>query len=755
MRRIIWPLLVLLLVFIYPLRVQGAVVDSYYDDFDDWQVDTTINGLDSWSVDQGAASCAMTQDGTTCSNDGNALELTGDETTVRVSRSATYGSVSPCWIEFIVNAGVGNEARSVPTGKIAAVAFDYTGKIYASDGSTWQDTTETFTAGEWYRVLLKVDFDDHEYDIYIEPVAEPEAEFIADVANLDFIDTSIDSLSQINLEGVYSTTRDDDTYFDDLCVYFIDRLEVITALQNIKEDIPSEAITVQLQNAYSEPQTAWTNLVLDLKSTSSTGQFSLDKTNWSAVTQVIIPKDAQQITFYYEDSNEGTPLITVKEYPDRGLTEASQQIGISREVASFTVAATTPQVAGRAFPVTITAKDDEGDVDESYDGEVSILASYISPGEGALAVSPASVTEFSNGVVQIELEYPDCGVVEISVQDTADSSKTGTSGEILFIPSSFTVSVDSPQVVNKNFELRVSAFNEDGAVAPNYQGPVSLTVEEISPEGSSGSLSTSSLVSSDFSEGIVKKDITYNRWGAIQVKASDTTYSDKTGISDSISFLPSSISVEVEPPSSNRDFYYVSESIAISLSALGENGEAIPNYQGLVNISTTLGLSLAETYQFQSSDEGEHSFLTSVSSPGYYEAAFEDRAANLIGESPLIEVKNAVVEVISTVSAIGTAEVTIQLVDEDGNIIDSESELSVQIELEEEYDNDSAYSSTAKAPVTFSNGLAKILISNNQAETVTISPSSEYDFDIKKGTVTFGRIAKTGIGAFMWREIKE
>ena len=58
----------------------------------------------------------------------------------------------------------------------AAVSFDYTGKIYAADGTSWKDTGQSFTAGEWYRVILKLNFDAHLYDIYIEPAAVPEVD---------------------------------------------------------------------------------------------------------------------------------------------------------------------------------------------------------------------------------------------------------------------------------------------------------------------------------------------------------------------------------------------------------------------------------------------------------------------------------------------------------------------------------------------------------------------------------------------------
>ncbi len=755
MCKIFLTLLLFLFTFTHPLGVQAITADSYFEDFDDRIDESTVDEVDSWSVDQGENNNARTQDRTAYDDVGNSLEIRGAGTPVSVTRSSTYGNITPCWVEFFINPGLGSQERSVPTGKIAALTFDYTGKVYASNGSSWEDTGVTFNTGEWYRVILKVDFDDHLYDVYIEPTAEPEAQFIADKTDLAFIDTSIDSLSQISLDGVYSTIRDDDTYIDNLCVYFVDRLEVTTALQTLREDTPSEAITVQLQNAYSEPQTAWTDFYVDLKSTSATGQFSLSKTDWSSVSQVIIPDDAQEVTFYYKDSSQGTPVITATEYPDRGWDEASQEIEIAAEVASFNVAATTPQVAGQAFNVTITANNDEGEVDKLYAGEVSLLTEYISPSSGNLSISPSSVTEFTDGMAQLAIQYPDSGTIEIVVQDVADSTKTGSSGEILVTPAAFAASADSSQVVNKTFSLKVSALNAQGEVTPNYQGPVSLSVVAVSPEETSGTISLTSLSSDDFSAGIADRNLAYNRWGTIKIKAYDTVYSDKTGISETISFMPNRLLVEAEASSADRNFYYVGESIEIMLSALDINDEVITNYQGSVDISTTLGLSLAEEYQFVASDQGKHSFVTSASSAGFYDASFEDKGAALTAEFSQIQVKNAILQVISSVATIGTTEVTVQLTDDDGNIIATENDLSVQVILEEEYENSSASSSATDAPTIFKNGVAKILITDNQPETVIISPSSEYDFTVKKGTVTFGRIAKTGIGALMWREIKD
>ncbi len=147
--------------------------------------------------------------------------------------------------------------------------------------------------------------------------------------------------------------------------------------------------------------------------------------------------------------------------------------------------------------------------------------------------------------------------------------------------------------------------------------------------------------------------------------------------------------------------------------------------------------------------------LATVDSPGFYVAEAEEEEIGLRGESPKIEVKRATLQVVSTYAPVGTTEVTVRLVDEGGNIISSENELTIQIGLEEEHDDGSASSPAVQSPVKFKKGLAKIPVSNTQAEIVAIFPQGQYDFKIKKGTVTFGRIAKTGIGALMWREIKE
>jgi hypothetical protein len=735
---------------------QAAIIDTYVEDFDARQDNITINAVDSWSVDQGSTASAITQDSVSYSGDGNSLQLTGAETTVNVSRAATYGGLSPCWIEYVVKPAVGAQARNVPSGKIAAVTFDYTGSIFASDGSSWADTGVDFSEGTWYRVTLKVDFSTHLYDIYIESVDAPDVEFTPDAQNLDFIDTSINSLSQINFGGVYNTSRADDSYIDDIVVHFVDRLNIITASQNLSQEQASNVITVQLQNAYSEAQTAWKDIIIELASSSGQGEFSLDKDDWQSVSQAVIPEDSQSVSFYYKDSTVGKPIITVSEYPDREWTDASQQQKVISRIAGFNVSVTTPHTAGQYFDVEITALDDDGAVNEFYTGEVEILTNYVYPASGTLSVSPSNASGFDEGILNLEMMYPDCGTIEISVRDTQESSKIGYSGEISFIPASFSVTADSPQVVNSTFSITVNAYNDAGEICPNYQGSVSLSPVYVSPSAVSGAQITPVTISADdFTNGTAEVSAVYNRWGTVKIKAHDESYPAIVGESQFLDFIPGDLLVEVQPPAGDRNFFYTGEDIEVVVSLSDANNAPIQNYQGTVAISSTFGLDITESYQFQVQDAGTKSFLVSAESPNSYYIEVEDQVNNLEKRSDKIKVKRATLIVVSTFAPVGSTEVIIRLEDAAGNLIISEDELNVNVSLEEEIDNESASSPALKKPVTFNKGIAKVLISNSQAEIVTIVPEAAYDFKIKKGTVTFGRLAKSGIGALMWREIKD
>ncbi|GEM_PF-1232074 len=741
-----------------PSPARAHVIDTYFESFDRSTDGVSIDGIDYWQVDQGSPSDAVTQCAVTVAGTGASLELKSAETPVNISRPKILGNLTPCWVQFYVRPGLGGQTRDVPEGKVGAITFDYTGKIYAADGLSWVDTGVSFTAGTWYRVLLRINFLRHVYAVYVSPAEVPLVKFIPIAEGLEFIDGSINSLSDLGFDGAYnSSLGDNSTYIENILVNFIRRIEIITPAQTLSRGEISQQIIVQLQNDNSAPQEAWKDIALQFKTESRSGEFSMTKEPWEPIAQVIVPEGNFQTVFYYRDEEEGEPMISLKEYPEMGWEDALQRQKIKDEVRYFNVSLTMPQVAGVPFRMTVTAKDEYGKVDKSYKGSVEMRPRYVSPASGEMKITPETVSGFVNGVLEVEASYPDCGVIEIEVRDAEEVNKTGRSGGVMFMPASFEVKCGAEQVVSKPFSLEVTARNAQGDVAPNYEGPCELTPEPVFPENvPGGAISPCVLREGNFDSGSAAKAISYNRWGRVKIRAQHSIYLSQNGLSDTVQFDPADIGVDITWPPEGREFFYTGENIEVIISLLDNDGSRIENYSGSVKIEASADLNMPPFYKFSESDRGRHVFRARCDSPGAYSITAQDTSSEISVKSRLIRIKTATIKVIDSEGpAGGAAEVIIIIVDEDGNIITSENNLPITVRLTEENPNKSALTSAILNPVVFHNGVARIIITNPEAEDVTVTPVSDYGFDIKKGTVKFGRFTRTGIGTVLWRELKK
>lgn len=745
-------LLILYLIVINIGLSEAVVLDSYLDDFDDYQDDGTIAGVKSWKVTQGEAADAVTQSSVTFSGSGKSLKLAGNLTPVNAIRDASYGSLTPTWIGFSVKPAYSGQNPSVPVSGIAAICFSYYGRILASDAALWVDTGKSYTMDEWYDVVLKLNFKTHRYDLYVNSKLNPDVQFLPLKTDLKFINTSIDSLKRLKLYGSYFSKLSDDVYVDDVSVTYIDKLEIVSLPQELMLDQPSGPIIVQLQNSLSEPQTAMSDFVLELKSSSSKGRFSLNRDLWKDTAQLVIPKDSQQAVFYYKDTLAGKPLITISEYPDTGITDALQQQEIVAEVSYFDVAVISPRIAGEDFLIEIKTKDEQGQVNESYSGSVRIAVNYISPSAGNYKILPDEVSGFAKGVLKVNANYPDCGIITIIVSDAVNSSKSGTSPQILFLPAGFKVTAIENQIISKPFNLAISAENRLGMVAPNYNSVVNVYPLAVSPVEIPGAVLSPSVVGGvEFKNGIASAEMIYNLYGRIKIRVEDSNNPAKQGLSDEIKFLPKGISLSVEQPVSGRDFFYVGEPIGIILKVEDEAGNPVSNYSGTIELDSPAGLEISSVYIFTAGDAGQHKFLADSSKPGDYIVS-ADAEGQLKAESPRIKIKDASIQVVDATAPIGSGEVVIQLVDETGRVISSENKLEINVAAVEDIANNSV--SLPSEPVTFIEGKAVIPVFNSEAETVTIIPASSYKLNVKKGTIVFGKAGASGIGTLMWRELK-
>lgn len=105
----------------------------------------------------------------------------------------------------------------------------------------------------------------------------------------------------------------------------VTQLKIITLPQTINVDTISNIITVQTQNAAKEDKKVSKTTHLILSSSSVTGEFSSNSTNWNPVTTLTMNTGWANRNFYYKDSTPGTPTITIS---TDGLSSDSKIITI-------------------------------------------------------------------------------------------------------------------------------------------------------------------------------------------------------------------------------------------------------------------------------------------------------------------------------------------------------------------------------------------------------------------------------------------
>ncbi len=472
-----------------------------------------------------------------------------------------------------------------------------------------------------------------------------------------------------------------------------------------------------------------------------------------AATNVLkVSSDAggDDISVNYTDANNGN-----------GDT-ASATISSTALVSDFEVEAAATQVAGVPFSLTITAKDSSGETLTTYTGTVNLTINHISPASGTMTISPTSVTGFSSGVATSNITYSDAGSITIKATDSDNTAKSGTSSNILFMPSFFTIATSShaaPAIVNKAFTLTVTAKNAGGTVTPNYKGPADLTLNYVSPStDQSGSLSTSTLSTEDWSGGACEiADMTYNKWGTVNIRVSENTATTTVATTSDMTFVPKDFLLELSDPPVSRDFYYIYEDFKATLTARDQNDNAVSNYQGTVTF-TGETLSVPSNYTFTLGDAGSHIFgeINGAEEKEIQLSAKDTSYVSLASNKEDVSIRYGKIEVLDASGPVGKLGVTVRIVDSEGEIITKDDSTEFKVELQELVDNSSATSSAITTSEKVTDGTTEIYILDSESEKVTITPvDMEPDLDIEVGSVVFGTVSREGVGVQVYREVSE
>lgn len=133
----------------------------------------------------------------------------------------------------------------------------------------------------------------------------------------------------------------------------ITQLNFTTAPQTIDANATSTVITIQTQNATSSLEKVSGTTTLNLTSTSATGEFSSNSTNWIAVATLTMSTNSANRSFYYRDTTAGTHTLTVTASVGgvaREWTPATQAIVITgtRVAPTISVASSSVLYTGSA-----------------------------------------------------------------------------------------------------------------------------------------------------------------------------------------------------------------------------------------------------------------------------------------------------------------------------------------------------------------------------------------------------------------------
>ena len=184
--------------------------------------------------------------------------------------------------------------------------------------------------------------------------------------------------------------------------------------------------------------------------------------------------DAGAHTFTVTLVSLGSQTITVADANNNGITAGQATIVVGPGPATqFAVSATSPpppEMAGTAFTVTVTAKDQFGNTATGYAGTVHFTSSdpqAVLPGNSVL----------TNGTKSFGATLKTAGSRTITATDTVSSSITGSANITVNAAAASQLAFVVPATAKQGTAFSFSLAAEDpfGNVAPTYRGTVTFT----------------------------------------------------------------------------------------------------------------------------------------------------------------------------------------------------------------------------------------------------------------------------------------
>ena len=298
----------------------------------------------------------------------------------------------------------------------------------------------------------------------------------------------------------------------------------------------------------------------------------------------------------------GTQSVTATDTVTASITGAQSGIVVNPAAATTLVVSgfPSPDVAGVAHTVTVTARDQYGNTATGYTGKVHFTS------DDSAAVLPANAT-LTAGVGTFSVTLKTVGTRSITATDTVTPSISGAQSGIVVDPSTSATSLvvsgfPSPDLAGVAHTITVTAKDQFGNTATGYKGTVHFT----SNDGAAVLPANATLTA-----GVGTFSVTLKTAGTRTITATDTVTASLKGSQNGIVVNPAALSkLVVAGLTSPRT---AGSTGSIRVTATDAYGNRITGYRGTIHFtSTDPSAKLPANYKFTATDAGTHLFYANV-----------------------------------------------------------------------------------------------------------------------------------------------
>jgi hypothetical protein len=370
------------------------------------------------------------------------------------------------------------------------------------------------------------------------------------------------------------------------------------------------------------------------------GDTIVDATDYTVVSSTEITVDA--------------PLGTAGPVHVRVITPSGISAATTADVFTYTgpgarlyVVATSPQTAGTAFDLSVTALDALGSTATDYTGTVHFTSndSFASPpSDYTFVPGDAGTHTFTLGAT-----LNTAGVRTISANDTSYDTINGNTGPITVVPGAathFMITAPTDVTAGTSFSITVTALDAEDNQATGYGGTVHFTGTDAAADLPDNSPLTN---------GIGSFSTTLNTAGTQRITATDTGTSTITGTSDLITVNPGP--ADRFTISATTPVTAGTPLTTLTVTALDADGNTNTTYTGTVHFtSSDAAATLPTDYTFTAMDLGVHGFSSeaTLEKSGSQTITATDTVTTAISGASTITVVPAAVDHF-TVTALPTA----------------------------------------------------------------------------------------------------